>query len=719
MSVDIGFRARLEEFKKGLEDIPGLTKKAGRELTKEWSATTKAWLKDQRDAARKSDQEWDKATASIKQRVESIVPGFTEAREVGGELSTVLGGMSPRAAALAGPIGVLTVGVLALGAGALVAAHGIESMVEDAFDATREIRDLALQTGLSSTTLLALRKAAAGTGTDLADLESAANTLTDKLGDAVVFGSADAAEAFELLGVKTTDAEDRMRSADDVLADVVQRLGEMEDPTERAKLQMELMGDSGFRLTSALGGSAAQLAKLRAEVAPLGESMDTLWESSDNLREANAELDRLYLQLELDVANILVPTLDVLAGRLDKVLESYDGLNDVVETGVKTALKLLPGGNGVAAMLEVWNLATMDTTGAIVDNTEAVEENKGAIASEAELIALGLLSTEESTSAVERNTEARRRNRVEREIAVRSAAGNGEADRAASQLQEKLAALQLDTLSGVERINEEYRRLVFELGDLGKASGDEALAQEAIAIALDLRRVETDQLIRSQRELREEVALTTEELTDTASTSWSSYLQIAEQVTGTVGNLVSTLATRQIDAYERGSKAQKEAALKAFKINQAVQGVNAGINTAVGVTQALASTAPPYSFVLAALVAAAGAVQVGLIASQKPPSYHTGLARAPGTDERSGSDEYLAILRNRERVVNSTGAQLLGDDTISRANRGLQPSGGATVVVQSYRNQVLDVAVQSSMGQPRGALRRVVRDGQRLGHLSR
>lgn len=70
---------------------------------------------------------------------------------------------------------------------------------------------------------------------------------------------------------------------------------------------------------------------------------------------------------------------------------------------------------------------------------------------------------------------------------------------------------------------------------------------------------------------------------------------------------------------------------KALAITQAV------IQTSLSVMQALSSTAPPYSYILAAISAAAGAVQIGLIASQtfaKGGYTGDGILQADETGER-------------------------------------------------------------------------------------
>ena len=82
------------------------------------------------------------------------------------------------------------------------------------------------------------------------------------------------------------------------------------------------------------------------------------------------------------------------------------------------------------------------------------------------------------------------------------------------------------------------------------------------------------------------------------------------------------LEKEKIAKKEEALKKKQEALEKKRKMNQKQQSlVNAIINTALGVTQALSAYPPPASYALAAAVGALGAVQIGLISSQK---YATG-----------------------------------------------------------------------------------------------
>lgn len=72
-------------------------------------------------------------------------------------------------------------------------------------------------------------------------------------------------------------------------------------------------------------------------------------------------------------------------------------------------------------------------------------------------------------------------------------------------------------------------------------------------------------------------------------------------------------AISQIEAITRGVASSNKAM---FRINQIAGAANAAINTAEGVTKALAAYPPPLSFAMAGLQAAAGAAQIAAIKSQ-------------------------------------------------------------------------------------------------------
>ena len=103
---------------------------------------------------------------------------------------------------------------------------------------------------------------------------------------------------------------------------------------------------------------------------------------------------------------------------------------------------------------------------------------------------------------------------------------------------------------------------------------------------------------------------------------------------------------KEIAKIEKEAEARRKQARKAELITSLVMAI---ANTALGVTQALANNAPPLSFVLAALVGAAGAVNIGIISSQISKLASGGIVGGQGQ-----SDSEPALLTPGEMVLNSS-----------------------------------------------------------------
>jgi hypothetical protein len=113
--------------------------------------------------------------------------------------------------------------------------------------------------------------------------------------------------------------------------------------------------------------------------------------------------------------------------------------------------------------------------------------------------------------------------------------------------------------------------------------------------------------------------------------------------------------TQRLYEQQRKLENQKiKAQNKQNEINWLNSLVNATTNTALGVTQALSSAPPPYSFILAALVAAAGGIEIGVISSNKPsqiPGYAEGGFTTPiGPADNTGY-RVAGVVHEGEYVV--------------------------------------------------------------------
>jgi len=112
--------------------------------------------------------------------------------------------------------------------------------------------------------------------------------------------------------------------------------------------------------------------------------------------------------------------------------------------------------------------------------------------------------------------------------------------------------------------------------------------------------------------------------------------------------LVGDNKAQQTIINEKFAEKEKQLKRKQAQADKDAAIFSAIINVAQGVTAAL-SQKPPVSFILAALVAAAGAVQIGAISQRPLPKYARGTKSVEGHDR--GFDEIHAILRPKEAII--------------------------------------------------------------------
>ena len=132
-------------------------------------------------------------------------------------------------------------------------------------------------------------------------------------------------------------------------------------------------------------------------------------------------------------------------------------------------------------------------------------------------------------------------------------------------------------------------------------------------------------------------------------------------------------------------KEKERAILKAWNVQQAANISEAIMNTALAITQVM-GIPPPVGPILAATVAALGASQVALISAAEPPSFHSG----------GMIGDQMIRARVGEGVLTPQGVNAIGGPSgLDAANRG----GGAQplIVQQVYKHRVLDSVLSDSI----------------------
>lgn len=159
------------------------------------------------------------------------------------------------------------VGDIAKSIAAVAGPAAIGLLVREAINAADEMGELAKKVGVSAEALSELQYAARQSGVD--DLAPSLIVLNKSLVEATK-GVGDQAAAFKAMGVAITDAEGKIRGADDVLEDIADRFAGYEDGARKAAIAQAVFGKSGADLIPFLNQGRDGIEELRKECARLG-----------------------------------------------------------------------------------------------------------------------------------------------------------------------------------------------------------------------------------------------------------------------------------------------------------------------------------------------------------------------------------------------------------------------------------------------------------------
>ena len=120
---------------------------------------------------------------------------------------------------------------------------------------------------------------------------------------------------------------------------------------------------------------------------------------------------------------------------------------------------------------------------------------------------------------------------------------------------------------------------------------------------------------------------------------------------------------------EEAETKKKELAIKQFKAQKAANMLNIIANTALAVTRAYVDGGAIGGIALAAIVAAIGAAQLGVVAAQQPPSYAKGgYTKGLGFTDETGH-EVAGVVHGKEYVIP---AMLLADPQVARVTEWIE-----------------------------------------------
>lgn len=182
-------------------------------------------------------------------------------------------------------------GIGLLAAAIVKAEKALISMTKESAEYAKEIKTLSSVTGQSAESLQEFDYAAEMIGVSSDRIRDSLKETTNKMQEAAT-GTGDAYEAYNKLGVKITDVDGQLRSAEDVFYDTIDALGDMKNQTERDALAMDLMSESAQELNPLIEIGSDGLKQYAQEAHSMGYVLD------NEALTALTEVDDAYQRLQ-------------------------------------------------------------------------------------------------------------------------------------------------------------------------------------------------------------------------------------------------------------------------------------------------------------------------------------------------------------------------------------------------------------------------------------
>ena len=169
-------------------------------------------------------------------------------------------------------------------------AQAIRQVTDAAMEYGESIQNMATQTGLSTMQVQQLSFVAQQTGTDMETVASAIQSIEKAMASAAN-GSRQTSSAFNELGVSVKDSNGNMRNSKDVFLEVIDKLGDMTNSTERSQTAMALLGSSAQELNGMMELGGEGIRSLTEEFDSLGQAISG--EDLQALSEAKQSIDQM------------------------------------------------------------------------------------------------------------------------------------------------------------------------------------------------------------------------------------------------------------------------------------------------------------------------------------------------------------------------------------------------------------------------------------------
>ena len=228
---------------------------------------------------------------------------------------------------------------------------------------------LSSQTGLSVERLQELQYASELVDVSIDQIADALKSMIGTMKDATS-GTGDAAEAYKRLGVRVTDAQGNLRDSNEVFEEIIRRLSEVKNPTERAALAMKIFGEEAGRLNPLIEDGGKKLKQLSKEAHDMGyvmsdETVSSLGALDDAMQRFDNTSEAVKNQMALALLPVLTSVLDIITAIPPGVLSTVTVAVTLITT-IAAAAKALKTITSITSLFGISATKTLGTILAVV-----------------------------------------------------------------------------------------------------------------------------------------------------------------------------------------------------------------------------------------------------------------------------------------------------------------------------------------------------------------
>lgn len=189
-----------------------------------------------------------------------------------------------------------------------------DSLIGDTVTLADNLLTQSSVTGLSTDALQEYAYMSELVDTDVSTITGSLTKLTNNM-DSAKGGTGSAADAFSRLGIEVTNSDGTLRDANEVFLEAVDKLGEVENQTERDALSMDLFGRSAKDLNPLIDAGSEALDQYRQQAHDMGyvldnETLGALGGIDDNIQMVKNTMDAAKNQIAVALAPVVADITD-------------------------------------------------------------------------------------------------------------------------------------------------------------------------------------------------------------------------------------------------------------------------------------------------------------------------------------------------------------------------------------------------------------------------